>query len=159
MVQRSNQRGLRQWCRPLCASKRLTYFSSITGLRVAAISKGLSKGYTKGVIMKFKLGKKNKKVWYSIIPAMALGIGGIVAGASRKKHNGHSAELEKKLRSVTSKMQGDIEGTLSDVNQSLKGDSVRKLEKNIDKAVEDAKHRLDKLASNAKEELHAIEHA
>jgi hypothetical protein len=107
----------------------------------------------KKIHMKKAHAKKGKLAWMTVFPAAALGASGLAMSVARKRSNSHADEANEKLTGVTNDVLTEIDDTVSELKSSIWGNSGPKLEKNIDKAVEEAKKRLDKLSSSAHTKL------
>lgn len=94
-----------------------------------------------------------RKVLYPLVPVAVLGAWGVaVRMASRRRH----AE-DGRLAAIAGEAGSEIDETVRELKDTLRGTSADRVERGIDKAVEKAKARLDRMAAFTKEKLHEAE--
>lgn len=93
-----------------------------------------------------------RKVLYPLVPVAVLGVWGVaVRMASSRKRT-----ADGRVSSIAGEAAEEIDETTSELKDSLSSTSADRVERGIDRAVERAKARLDRMAASTKEKLHAL---
>lgn len=93
-----------------------------------------------------------KKVSYTAIPVAVLGLAGIVMKKMSHK-NGDVGKAKQQVEGVVTQAAHDIDETMSDLKGNLEGKTASQLEKSIDSAVNTAKQKLERIASETKQAI------
>ncbi|MBD3315054.1 MAG: hypothetical protein GF344_04650 [Chitinivibrionales bacterium] len=93
-----------------------------------------------------------RKVLYPLVPAAVLGAWGIAVRMSTKKRH----ETDGRVAAVAGEAESEIDETAQELKDSLRGSSIDRVEKSIEKAVDKAKARLDRIAASTKSKLNSI---
>ncbi|MFP4418299.1 MAG: hypothetical protein ACLFSB_13595 [Chitinispirillaceae bacterium] len=93
-----------------------------------------------------------KKVSYTAIPVAVLGLAGVVMKKFSHK-DGEISKTKQKVEGVVGQASHDIDETITDLKGNLEGKTASQLEKSIDSAVNTAKQKLDRIASETKQRI------
>ena len=95
-----------------------------------------------------------KSVIYTAIPvALISAAAGLIVKKSLKR-DGHIPE---QIKEATDDAIKEIDSTMSELKGNLEGKSISHLEKNLDTTIENAKVKLDRMASQMKQKLHSYQ--